>query len=261
MPNTNDFDFSQIRFDSDSMQVVSLSNRNEDVELPLTKGPINFSVARSDGKPSNRWGVDINGKGDAYIYCRDNPNAEKVSLHASGRQHISIRGEIAKHVGAKGRFGNKWSEPVFDTEAIPTFTLLFPPWGVGLDPKDLPKAVRKDELWIVGHTEKMVVVAFFVVDAGRGMRGRVPHIVLGRLPLEKGKTLHVIAWKEPPGDLMDRIRSVFPQASQGLSNLGLGPGEYVLSVQGYRQPDSAYMVSVPVRYASPECQSVVGKEP
>lgn len=30
---------------------------------------------------------------------------------------------------------------MFDTEAIATFTLLFPPWGVGLAPKELPKSI------------------------------------------------------------------------------------------------------------------------
>ena len=252
----SDFDFSQIRFDSDSMQVVSLS-RSKKLELPLTKGPINFSVARSDGKFSNRWGVDVGGKGDAYVYCRDNPNAEKVSLHASGRRHISIRSDVAKSVGLESRFGNEWWEPEFDAKPIATFSLLFPPWGVGLGLADFPKRGRKDELLIVGHREKLVVVAFFIVDAGRNMRGHVPHIVLARLPVTKGKMLHVIAWKEPQRNLMEQVRRVFPHASRTLSELSLGDGEYTLCVQGYRQPDSAYMVVVPVRYTSPESERII----
>ena len=252
-----DFDFSQIRFDSNSMQVVSSSRRNRKLELPLTQGPVNFSVARSDGKFSNRWGVYVGGKGDAYVYCRDNPNAEKVSLHASGQQHVSIRSEVAKSVGANSRFGNVWSEPEFDTEALATFSLLFPTWGVGLELADIPKRGRKDELLIVGHKEKLVVVAFFIVDAGMSMQGRVPYIALGRLPLKEGKTLHVIAWKEPQGDLMDRIRGVFPEASRTFAELGLDDGEYTMCVQGYRQPNSAYMVVVPVHYASPESEQII----
>ena len=35
------------------------------------------------------------------------------------------------------------------------------------------------------------------------MRGRVQHIELGLLPLGEGKTLHMFAWKEPQGGLMD----------------------------------------------------------
>ena len=134
---------------------------------------------------------------------------------------------------------------------------MFPPWGVGLELANIPKRTKKDELLIVGHREKLVVVAFFIVAAGRNMQGHVPHIVLGRLPLKEGKTLHVIAWKEPQGDLMDRIRRVFPQASPTFSELGLGDGEYTMCVQGYRQPNSAYMVVVPVHYTSPESEQII----
>ena len=257
MASLKDFDFSKICFDTDSMQIVSVSRKSNNLELPLTRGPVNFSVMRSDGKFSNRWGVDIGGQGDAYVYCRDNPNGEKVSLHVSGRQHISIRSEVAKNAGVESRFGNVWNEPEFDTSAIATFTLVFPPWGVGLDLADRLKKIKKDELLIVGHNELLVVVAFFIVESGRKMQGKVPHIVLARLPLNEGKTLHVIAWKEPQGDLIDRIRSVFPQASQTLARIGVDDGEYTLCVQGYRQPNSAYMVVVPVQYASPESEDII----
>ena len=191
------------------------------------------------------------------MYCRDNPEAEKVSLHALGRQHISVRREVAKRLGLGTRFGNVWFEPEFEPEAIATFSLLFPPWSVGLELADIPKQGKKDELFIVGHREKVVVVAFFIVDADRNIQGRVPHIVLGRLPLREGKTLYLIAWKEPQRDLMDRVRRVFPQASWKCSELGLDDGEYAMCVQGYRQPNSAYMVVVPVHYTSPESKQII----
>ena len=246
-------DLSGLRFDSDEMQVLSVSRRERDLTLPLVRGPINFTVIRSDAKFSNRWGVVVEKRGDAYIYCRDNPDAEKVSLHASGQQHVSIRRDVAESIGAESRFGNRWNEPEFDTEAVPTFTLVFPPWGVGLERAEFPANITKDELLIVGHPEKVIVVAFFVVDSERNMRGRVSNIALGRLPLKEGKTLHVIAWKEPQGDLMNRIRqAAFPAASARCSQLDLENGEYTMSVQGYRRRDSAYMVVFPVRYAPHE---------
>ena len=257
MREDNQFDVSQIRFDSDSMQALSLSRRNKNLYLPLVQSPVNFTVLRSDGKFSNRWGVRVNDKGDAYIYCRDNPSADKVSLHASGQQHISIRRDVAKSVGAENRFGNRWNEPEFDSEAIATFALVFPPWGVGLEPSDFPMGIKKDELLIVGHRQKVVVVSFFIVDSERSMQGNVPHIALGRLPLREGKTLHVIAWKEPQGDLMDRMRKAFPTASQTFAELGLDDGEYTMYVQGYRGPESAYMVVFPVRYTSPESEDII----
>ena len=245
MPKLNDFDPDQICFDADTMQVLSVS-RNNNHNLPLTQAPFNFSVLRSDSLLSNRWGISTNKKGDVYIYSRDS-NAEKISLHASGRQHISITSEIAALAGAHSRFGPVWTQPQFDQEAIATFSLLFPPWGVGL-PLDSTK-FTKDELLIVGHEEKIVVVSFFLVDSTIHMQVQRPHFIIGRIPIQTtGNTLHVISWKEPQKNLKDTIRAIFPQASATLSELHLPEDDYTLNVQGFRQPNSAYMVTVPVHY-------------
>lgn len=194
-------------------------------------------------------GVNTNNKGDAYIYCRDNPEAEKVSLHASGRQHISIASATAERAGVESRFGPVWSQPEFEQNAIATFSLLFPPWGVGMSPG--ASEVTKDELMIVGHGEKMVVVSFFIVDSTKNMRGEMPHFAFGQLQLQTDKTLHVIAWKEDQNNLMERIKNVFPEASLMASKLNLGERDLTLCVQGYRKPNSAYLVTVPVHYTPP----------
>ena len=237
------------------MQVLSLSRRETNFKFPLTEGPINFSVFRSDGLVSNRWGVKTKKKGDAYVYLRDVPSAEKVSLHPpdeqhpSPRNHISFESKMAERVGMGSRFRNIWDEPEFGREAIATFSLIFPPWGVGVpfEPIECPK----DELLIVGHEEKLVVVGFLVVDSTKKMRVRQPHFVLGELPLRPGKTLHVIAWKEPQNDFRDRIRSALPQIASTFSELELGEGDYTVCIQGYRRPNSAYMVRLPIRYNPP----------
>ena len=170
MPKVRDFDFGQICFESDSMQVLSMSHKGrDDSEFPVTQGPINLSVLKSDGLLSHRWGVKTNHKGDAYVYCRDVPRAEKVSLHASGRQHISFTSQTSAHLGADCRFGNVWKEPDFESDAIATFSLVFPPWSAGLRPEER-RTLTKDELVIVGHREKLVVVSFFIVDSAKKMR-------------------------------------------------------------------------------------------
>ena len=248
MTTTATPDLSQVSFDSDTIQVLSVSGTDKSFVFPLSRAPINFSVVRSDGLVSNRWGVNLNGKGDAYVYCRDVPNAEKVSLHSSGRQHISIMSETAKRTGAENRFGPVWTEPRFDTEAVATFTLVFPPWGVGRDASETPVNPSKDELLIIGHKDQLVVVSFFIVDARRNMRGRIPHFALAQLPIREGKTLHMIAWKEPQNDLMDRVRATLPQISSTFAQRCHGEGDYTLCLSGFRAPDSAYMVIVPVKY-------------
>ena len=256
VPTLTDFDFSEIRFDSDCMQVVSLTRRSKPLELPLSRGPLNFSVMRSDGKFSNGWGVDVGAKGDAYVYCRDSPDAEKVSLHASGEgtspSAVTSR-RASAWTTASGTCGR--NRTLIRTPSLCSRSCFLV--GCRTGPGGCSEAGRKDELLIVGHPQKVVVVAFFIVDAGTNMRGHVSHIVLGRLPVTGGKTLHVIAWKESQGDLMDLVRGVFPHASATFSERGLGDDEYTLHVQGYRRPNSAFMVWVPVRYASPESERII----
>ena len=257
MTKRNKFDLGQICFGSDSIQVLSISRNNSVLELPLNKAPINFSVLRSDGLSSNLWGVRTSRNGDAYVYCRDVPDAEKVSLHASGRQHISVTSKVAERRGSDSRFGPVWEEPEFEREAIATFRLIFPPWGVGV--RYEPKELTKDELLIVGHSEKLVVVNFFIVDSTKRMECRLPYFVLGQVPLRPGKTLYIIAWKEPQKDLAERIRSVFPHISQTFSERELGEDDYTMCFQGHRGPNSAFMITVPVHYTPPLESTIVQK--
>ena len=238
----------EISFDSDTMQVLSISGTEKAFDFPLQEGPIRVSVVRCNGKASNRWGVGLSGKGDAYIYCRDVPDAEKVSLHASGRQHISISPRTAERVGAGNRFGPVWAAPEIGGEAIATFTLVFPPWGVGRTLADTPVNPNKDELLVIGHRKKLVVVSFFIVDTGRAMRGRIPHFHLAELPITQDKTLHVLTWKETENGLQDKVRATFPHISRTFANLARGEGPYTLCLSGFRAPNSAYMVAVPVSY-------------
>ena len=246
MPEANKLDFGQICFGSDSMQVLSLSRKKSVLELPLSKVPINFAVLKSDGLSSNRWGVSTNKNGDAYVYCRDVPDAGKVSLHASGRQHISITKKMAERTGTDNRFGPVWKEPEFARVAISTFSLIFPPWDVGM--RYEPKELTKDELLIVGHREKLVAVNFLIVDSTKRMNGRRPNFILGQVPLRPGKTLYIIAWKEPQNDWMKRIRSDLPEISPTFSELELGEDDYTVWFQGFRGPNSAFMLTVPVHY-------------
>ena len=248
MPKTNDFDWDQVCFETDSMQLLSISRSKREIDLPLTQAPINFSVLRSDGLSSYRWGVKTSRNGDAYVYCRDVGTAEKITFHASRKQHVSITPKTAAHAGMD-RFMNQWTEPKFGQKAIAMFSLIFPPWGAGRHYE--PEKLTKDELLIIGHKEKLVVVYFFIVDSAKKMQGHLPHIVLGELPIRPGKTLHIIAGKEPENNLMGRIRSAILHVSLALSKQKLEEGDYTLNVHGYREVNSAYMISAPVHYTPP----------
>lgn len=229
----------EVSLKDDSVQALAVRPDGTEIQFPLTKGPINFSVV-SDRGLSVQWGVRTGSKGDAYIYNRDVKNGEKVSLHASGQQHIAVTDETAIRVGATTRFGPKWIEPEFDRGAVPTFSILFPPWGVTKrNPENLAKG--KGELLIAGHVEKVVVVGFFVMDAGLNLWVNAPHFVLGKLALRPGKTLHIVAWKEPEGDLRELLRASFEKVSNRLPEVD----DLVIDFQGFRASDSAFMVAVP----------------
>ena len=229
----------EVSFQDEQMQVLSLSRGGPEIGFPLTSGPINFSVL-SDGGLSVRWGVRVGPKGDAYIYNRDVKNAEKVSLHESGCQHIAITGDTAVRVGADNRFGPKWTEPVFDQGAIPTFSILFPPWGV-MDRRPENLARKKGELLIVGHVEKVVAVGFFIIDSGKTLRVDAPHFTLGKLALRPGKVLHVVAWKEPENNLKTLLRVSLAQVPLPFPEAE----DLVVNFQGFRASNSAFMVAVP----------------
>ena len=188
--------------------------------------------------PRNRWGVDVGAKGDAYVYCRDSPRRREG-------QPPRLRARATSPSAVTSRRASAWTtdsgtcgtEPDFDTNAIATFSLLFPPWGVGTGPGGCSEARQEGRAADCGAPgEGRGGCLLHRPDAGRNMRGHVRHIVLGQLPVTDEKTLHVIAWNEPEGDLMDLVRGAFPHASATFSERGLGDDEYTLHVQGYRRP-------------------------
>ena len=231
----------KVSFEDDPVQVLSLWPERTRIEFPLNEGPVNFSVM-NDGGVSVRWGVTIKPKkGDAYIYNRDVKTAEKASLHASGEQHVAISDKTAIRVGASGRFGPRWTEPEFNVGAVPTLSILFPPWGVtDMRPKRLAKG--NGELLIVGHLTKIVIVGFFITDPETKLQLNTPHFVLGKLPLRPGKVLNIVVWKEPDNGLKTMLRASLKRVPIPLADTD----DTVISFQGIRAPHSAYMVAVPV---------------
>ena len=240
----------KVSFENDQMEVLSFCRKGREIELPLSEGTYQFLGNEPHGFFPFDEELLSNRRGDAYIYNRDITDAEKVSLHSSGDQQIAIKYETAIRLGTNDRFGPKWIEPEFGPEAVPTFNILFPPWGVmNRHPKDFAK--KKDELVIVGHVDKIVVVGFIIMDSHRELRAKpgTSFIVLGRLSLRPGKVLHIVAWKEPDNGLKERLSDslkhvqapVLPKKTDDLS----------VCFQGFRSENSAFMVEVPVTLKAP----------
>lgn len=219
-------------------------------ELPITRGPLHFAVVSASGLLSHHWGVKTTPCGDAYIYCRDIPGAEKISLHASGRQHINLPtgSQVRDHPS-----GRVWREPQFETNAVASLSIMFPPYGSYFSDGGAPHArkVKTDrEILVFGHPEEVTSFHFLVVDAGETLFPHVLRVVLGELPLSRpqgqpSKTLHVFAVRSPEPGFAEMLLAVAGRVQTPLPPDGLSGHVWL---HGFRRPDSAYLTVVPASW-------------
>ncbi len=233
--------------------MFSLST-SRDAQVPTGINPIRFAVLYRTGHTSNAWGVKVEATGDAYIYCRDNMKGQKISLHASGKQHISI--SPSRWTGpnlSEKQFLNQWHEP---SDGIATFKLVFPPWGIQLSDKDRDgfKSIwGKTDIYIEGHHELLTVVSFFICGDNLTVekQGAFPGFIVGELPLRASRKLVIVAEWTPQADfrsLIDRSLGRVPLAEDMQGVLANRRGQpLTLCVTGNCPPEnSVYMVTFPV---------------
>ena len=241
--------------------------RNE-IDFPKRKSPINFAVQMKNGLTSNAWGVRVKDTGDAYIYCRDNMRGQKVSLHPSGEQHISFDKNapgMERFTGS--RFMNQWQEPEYEREAIATFRLLFPPWGIGLNAEQRDTSRSrwdKNHILVEGHDELLTVVSFVIIDDDKTLRkqeGSAPMSLLGVLQLRRRKKLCVVAGWQPQGNLRTivevAVKKIRIPAEQVVPEDFTGK-DFSLCLTGYSSTNSAYMLAIPARLATGYTESSAG---
>ena len=237
----------------DDEQIRFSTNRN--LTLPRRESPIRFAVRQRNGLTSNAWGVRVENKGDAYIYCRDSLQGQKISLHESGKQHVSFPESLRAKMNMPSRFMNQWHEPHHDKEAVSTLRLLFPvDWSIGLSEEQRAESQSiwdKNDIFIHGHDELMTVVSFVVVDDGvtiRKKEGAYPIGILGELPLRPGKKLSVIAGWEPEGDWKataeEALKGIDASAFTTEEDIGR---DLTICLTGHYSPNSVFMVVVPVK--------------
>ena len=241
--------------------------RNE-IDFPTRRSPIRFAVQMKNGLTSNAWGVRVENTGDAYIYCRDNMRGQKVSLHASGKQHISFEKNapgMERFTG--GRFMNQWQEPEYEKEAIATFRLLFPIWGIGLnaEQRDTSRLTwDKNHVLVEGHDELLTVVSFVIIDDDKALKrkeGSASMSLLGVLQLRRGKKLCVVAGWQPEGNLRtiveEAVKKIRIPAEQVIPEDFTGK-HLSLCLTGYSSTNSAYMLAIPARLANSYTDSFAG---
>ena len=220
-------------------------------QLPIEKNPIRFAILYRNWCTSNAWGVRVERKGDAYIYCRDNLQAQHVSLHASGKQHITIdpnspsAGDLSEKL-----FTNQWQEP---DEGIPTFRLVFPSWGTQLNAEQqnrFKSKWKKNDIYIEGHHEFLTIVAFYIVreQVKLQKKGTFPGFVLGELPLACERKLVITAEWEPERDFQSVIKRALKRVPliENLPNDERGEGLVMCMTGTNSSTNSVFMVNFPV---------------
>lgn len=223
-------------------------------ELPIERNPIRFAILYRNGCTSNAWGVRVQPAGDGYIYCRDNMQAQHISLHASGKQHITIdpnspsAGELSEK-----QFMNQWHAP---EEGIATFRLFFPWWGTQLNAEQrnpFKSIWKKNDIFIEGHREFLTTVGFFIVRQEVNLRrkGEFPGFVPGELPLAQGKKLAVTAEWQPECGFRSVIEKGLQQVSlvEDFSDCDQGNTLGMCMTGTIGSPNSTYMVSFPATYS------------
>ena len=229
--------------------------KRDGLELPLRTGPIRFAVLRRDGITSNSWGVRVKRTGDAYIYCRDGMKDQKVSLHASGKQHISInKSNPRMRAFADNRFLNQWREPQHTEKAVPTLRLLFPYWGLVLNERQRRSAEsvwENNNVLIPGHDEMVTVVSFVLIDDGTRLRkedGSPPSAPFGVLRLRPGKSLFVIASYEPERDLREKAVEALRAIASTTDPKLLEGEDFTVCLTGYTVENCVFILPLSARY-------------
>ena len=235
-------------------------------ELPLRDSLLRFAVVMNDGSTSNGWRVWVEKEGDAYICCRDNMHDLKVSLHKSGQQHIALAVRSSRNTVTDNRYWNKWREPAHDGPIIPSFKLVFPPWGVRLKQADRTKSEKLRRQWgdnkvlIEGDERHMVTVDFILRDEDFLLDGRgYPIGTLAVLPApvasRPNRRLFVVISKGSDNRFKSIVKTAFGKIPRGkaetLAHLCQDGEVPVACLSGYgdEQASHAYMIVVPVAAA------------
>lgn len=257
-------DLNELRAPSDcTMFSFSMS---KEAQVPTKLNPIRFAVLYRNGRTSNAWGVRVKNTGDGYIYCRDNMKGQEVSLHASGKQHISIDPNSRSTANlTKKQFMNQWYQP---DEGTATFRLVFPPWGIQLNEEQRDKfrsTWNENDIFIEGHHEFLTVVSFYIVNerARYQRKNKFPGFLLGELPLKIGTKLAITAEWEPEErfrvNIENALRQSPPEKNMIEHHLGQAIAACVTGNCG--APNSVFMVNFPIIYSDTIRQEPMSNTP
>ena len=232
-------------------------------QLPLRENPLRFAMVANDGSTSNSWRTWVEKEGDAYICCRDSMSDIKISLHKSGRQHITCTDQSRTKIGLGQRYWNTWREPPHQGPVFPSFKLIFPSWGVRLDKGDRTKSKRLEHKWddnqvlIEQDDQLLVTVDFIVRDEDFLLDGSsypIGELAVLPAPLSgrPNRRLFIVVGKHPDEHFRGIVQRAFARLPntdvkkiQVLRQAGEVPVAWI-SGYGDEAASHAYMIVVPV---------------
>ena len=236
----------------------------EGPDLPTTEFPLRMSILKRANLASNSWKVEINRKGDAYIFTRDGKKWQtKASLHVSREQHI----RTVSHDKQNNIPMDTWQEPHDGGRAVPTLRLLFPSWGYfrEVEPeKIMPKKKRGggSNILIEGHDKLLTVVSFIVMDEGKSLRptpNSFSWLHSATHKLRPGKSLFVVASYEPEGYYREEAEVALQKMramlfhSETYKKLPKEASNATVFLQGQSGENCHFILPLSVRYTpSPE---------
>ena len=193
-------------------QLLTNSQQNfvlipKDLYPSLHSSPVRFAVRLRNGLAGSMWKIEARGKGDVYIIPRDIMEDVKISLHASGQQHIKVeRPPWDKRI---------WKEPPQESPLLASVKLIFPVWSAGTGPtKDYNAKKLQNQWWqnlviIEGDDDEnsVITVCFFLTPPNVSVElpEWPPMVRFATLPVGANKDLHIIARKEHRPNLRDAI--------------------------------------------------------
>ncbi len=172
----------------------------KDLRPMLECSPVTFAVRLRDGSAGSMWKVVARGRGDVYIVPRDIMEGAKISLHASGQQHLRVIRPLFPRVE------KKWKEPPRESPLPASVKLIFTVWSAGMGPTRDHDATQIQRQWgqnqvlIEGENseDSVITVCFFLTpsDVDVELPPWPPMARFAALHVGAGKDLHIIARRE-----------------------------------------------------------------
>ena len=169
-----------------------------DLPLPIRSSPVRFAIRDKDGAVSSSWKVTVKRTGDVYIFPRDIMEGTKISLHASGQQHVVLNRPNHNKM--------KWNEPPRESPVKASVKLLFTAWSVGTGPTrrfdaaKLEKVLTKNQIFVERDDCEDIVIAYCFLLTPPGVNlDMPPWPPMGEvavLPVGEEKELHIVARRE-----------------------------------------------------------------